>query len=134
MNDKAKLLWTIFWRTFAQLALAVVLAVQGLDWVTNEGRKSSSTVLLLGLLAAFIGAVAAVLWAWAATPAVSAIAKAFRSAAQAAAGGLAAIVLNEASDFYSLGKVLGAVLVSVIFAFAITYFQNQGAPPTPQPV
>lgn len=133
MNDQAKLLWTIFWRTFAQLALAVILAVQGLDWVTSGGRKSSSTVLLLGLLAAFIGAVASVLWAWAATPAVSAIQKAFRSAAQAAAGGLGAIVLNQASDFYNLGKVLAAVLVAVVFAFGITFFQNQGAPPPPQP-
>lgn len=123
-------LWTIFWRTFAQLALAVVLAVQGLDWVSSGGRKSSSTVLLLGLFSAFIGAIAAVLWAWSSTPAGSAIQKAFRSGAQAAAGGLAAIVINETSDFYSLSKVLTAVVVSVVFAFAITFFQNQESPPT----
>lgn len=127
-------LMSIFWRTFAQLALAVLLAVQGLEWVDSGAINVNFETLGLGLLGAFIGAVVAVLWAFGLTAAVSALDKALRSAAQAAAGGLGAIVLNEAADLFELPVVLLGIAVSVVFAFAITYLQYQGpTPPTPQP-
>jgi len=125
-------LWSIFWRTFAQLAAAALLAVQGVDFLAGD-VVNNATALGLALLMAFIGALIAVLWAFAGTPAVTAIQKAVRSAAQALAGGLGAIALNEASDLLSLPKVIVGVLVSVVLAFAITYFQNQGTVPQPTP-
>lgn len=121
-------LWQIFWRTFAQLALAALLAVQGLNWTEASDVKVNATTLGVALLAAVIGGVVAVLWAFAASPAATALEKAVRSAAQAAAGGLGAIVLNGVADVISLPAVLVGVAVSVVFAFLITYFQNQQLP------
>jgi hypothetical protein len=116
-------LWSIFWRTFAQLALAVLLAVQVPDLIDDTWIKSTGTAVGLGLLA--------VLWAWGLTPAVTALEKATRSAAQAAAGVLGAVVLNTAADLISLPKVLVGGVVTIVLAFAVTYFQNQGPVPTP---
>ena len=121
-------LWNIFWRTFAQLALAALLAVAGLNWTNIADVKVNATTLGVGLLGAVIGGVVAVLWAFGAQAAASPLEKAIRSAAQAAAGGLGAIALNSAADVVSLPTVLIGVAVSVVFAFLITYFQNQPAP------
>lgn len=121
-------LWNIFWRTFAQLALAALLAVQGLDWTNIADVKVNATTLGISLGAAALGGVVAVLWAFGASPATTAVEKAIRSAAQAAAGGLGAIVLNSMADVIALPAALLAVAVSVVFAFAVTYFQNQPAP------
>jgi hypothetical protein len=122
-------LWSIFWRTFAQLAAAALLAVQGVDFLAGD-VVNNATALGLALLMAFIGAVIAVLYAFARSPAVSALDKALRSAAQALAGGLGALILNEAADLLALPKFLLGLAVTVVLAFAITYFQNQG--PVPQ--
>jgi hypothetical protein len=124
-------LWSIFWRTFAQLALAVLLAVQVPDLVDETWIKNTGAAVGLGLLVAFIGGLVAVLWAWGLTPATTALEKATRSAAQAAAGVLGALVLNSAADLVALPKVLVGGLVTVVLAFAVTYFQNQGPVPTP---
>jgi Na+-transporting NADH:ubiquinone oxidoreductase subunit NqrB len=121
-------LWNIFWRTFAQLALAALLAVQGLDWTNAADVKVNGTTLGVALLAAVLGGLVAVLWAFAATPASTAVEKAVRSAAQAAAGGLGAIVLNTVADVVAVPALLLGIAVSVAFAFAITYFQNQPVP------
>ena len=123
-----KTLWSIFWRTFAQLALAALLAVQGLNWTDPDTVRVDATNLGIALLAAVLGGIVAVLWAYAATPAATAVEKAVRSATQAAAGGLGAIVLNSVADVLSIGHLLIAIGVSVVFAFAITYFQNQVPP------
>ncbi len=123
-------LWSIFWRTFAQLALAALLAVQGLNWTNPDDVKVNATNLGIALLAAVVGGIVAVLWAYAGTPATTAVEKAVRSAAQAAAGGLGAIVLNELGDVLELPTLLIGVAVSVVFAFFITYFQNQVPPVT----
>jgi hypothetical protein len=127
-----KSLWSIFWRTFAQLALAALLAVQGLNWQDPNTVKVNATNLGIALLGAVLGGVVAVLWAYVATPAATAVEKAIRSAVQAAAGGLGAIALNSVADVLSVGHLLVAVGVSVVFAFAITYFQNQ-VPPVTRP-
>lgn len=127
-----KALWSIFWRTFAQLSLAALLAVQGLNWTDPDTVKVNATNLGIALLAAVLGGLVAVLWAYGSSPASTAIEKAIRSAAQAAAGGLGAIVLNSVADVLTIGHLLVAVAVSVVFAFAITYFQNQ-VPPTNTP-
>lgn len=121
-------LWSIFWRTFAQLALAALLAVQGLDWTNAADVKVNGTTLGVALLAAALGGVVAVLWAFGATPATTAVEKAIRSAAQAAAGGLGALVLNSVTDVLAVPALLLGIGVSVVFAFAITYFQNQNQP------
>lgn len=122
-------LWSIFWRTFAQLATAALLAVQGLDWATSNGLKSNGIALGLALLLALIGALGAVLWSYASQPAVTAMEKALRSAAQALAGVLGAVVLNEAADLIALPKFLIGSVATVILAFAVTYFSNQGTVP-----
>lgn len=122
--------WSIFWRTFAQLALAAVLAVQGLNWTDPEEVKVNATTLGIALLAAAVGGLVAVLWAFAGSPAASATEKAVRSAAQAAAGGLGALALNSAADVLAVPTLLLGIAVSIVFAAAVTYFQNQQAPVT----
>jgi len=126
-------LMSIFWRTFAQLALAVLLAVQGVEWVNGDAMRVNVESLGLGLLGAFIGGLVAVLWAWAGTPATSALDKGLRSAAQTAAGALGALVLNTTADLFALPQVLLAAAISVVFAFAITYLQYQGPVTDPVP-
>ena|SRR6185436_17970905 len=126
-------LWSIFWRTFAQLALAALLAVQGLNWTNPEDVKVNATNLGIALLAAVVGGLVAVGWAYSGTPATTAIEKAKRSAVQAAAGGIGAIALNQVADVLAFPTLVIGVAVSVVFAFFITYFQNQ-APPAPVPV
>ena len=121
--------FAIFWRTFAQLASAAMLAVAGLSWATSQDAKANATALGLGLLLAFIGALVAVLWAFSSSPAFTALEKALRSAAQTAAGALGAIILNQVSDLFQLPPVLIAAGVSIVFAFFITYFSYQPAPP-----
>lgn len=121
-------LWRIFWRTFAQLALAALLAVQGLDWTDLADVKVNASTLGVALLAAVVGGIVAMLWAYGATEASTALEKAIRSAAQAAAGGLGAIALNTAADVVALPALLVGIAVTVVFAFGITYFQNQPAP------
>jgi len=123
-------LWSIFWRTFAQLALAALLAVQGLNWTNPDDVKVNATNLGIALLAAVVGGLVAVLWAFAGTAATTAVEKAVRSAAQAAAGGLGALALNSVADVIQVPALLIGIAVSVVFAFLITYFQNQVPPVT----
>lgn len=120
----------IFIRTFAQLALAVLVAVQGLSWATSADVRVNSTTVGLGLAAAFIGALVAALWAFAGSPATTAIAKACRSAAQAAAGALGAIALNTTSDLVSVPRILAASAAGIVLAFAVTWL-SYAAPPEP---
>lgn len=123
--------WNIFWRTFAQLAAAALIAVQGLDFVTSDGLRNNGLALGLAILAAFIGAAVAVLIAFATSPASTSLEKALRSAAEKLAGGLGVVVVSEVGDLIALPKVLLAVVVAAVLAFLITYFQNQGVVPQP---
>jgi hypothetical protein len=125
-------LWNIFWRTFAQLAGAVLLGAQALDWV-NGDKRTNILLVGLGLLAALVGAVVAVLWAFGKSPATTALEKAFRSAAEALAGGLTGLVINSQTDWVTFGSALVALGTGVVLAFGITYFQNQGTVTTVTP-
>jgi len=123
--------WKIFWRTFAQLALAVLLVIQVPDLVDSTWIRNTAEATGLGLAASLLGAVVAVLWAYIGTPAATALGKAFRSAAQALAGTLGGLVLTQTSDLLTVPKVIVGGLISIVLAFAITYFQNQGPVPPP---
>lgn len=127
--------WKIFWRTFAQLELAVVLAAQAMDWSTAGNQFALNTDKLGALsLMALLGALIAALWAWGLSPATSAIQKATRSAIQALAGGLGAITINSVADIVALKTLLVPLVLAVVFAFAVTFFQNQAPAPVPAPL
>jgi len=122
-------LWRIFWKTFAALELAVVLAAQGMDWTTDGGQYALNADKLGAMtFMAVLGGVIAVLWAWASTPAVTPLEKALRSAGQAAGAGLATIVVNSIADIVTLGALLIPLVIAVVGAFLVTYFQNQEKP------
>jgi predicted MFS family arabinose efflux permease len=122
---------TIFFRTFAQLATAVIAGAQVYDW--TNGEKSAGFALVgFGLLAALIGAVVAVLWAFVSSPATTALQKAFRSAAQAVAATLGGLAINSSADLVATKAVLVSGAIAVVLAFALTFLQYQS--PTPAPV
>lgn len=123
--------WTIGWRTFAQLAGAALLTLQGLDW-TIEGFNASSSKAGLALVLALVGALVAVGWAFVQSPAVSAVQKAVRSGVEAILGGVGAVVVNEWADVVDLERLVVPTLVAAVLAFGVTYFSyQQPAPPGP---
>jgi len=121
--------WQIGWRTFAQLAGAALLTLQGLDW-TVEGFNASSSKAGLALVLALVGALVAVGWAFVQSPAVTAVQKAVRSGVEAILGGVGAIVVNEWADVVALERLVVPTLVAAILAFGVTYFSYQ-TPKTP---
>lgn len=125
--------WSIFWRTFAQLALAALLVIQLPDLVDSTWIKNTAEATAVTLLGALIGGIVAVLWAFAGSAAVTAIDKAIRSAAQALAGTLGGVVLTSTTDVLTLPQVLVGGITATVLAFAITFFQYQGAVPEPAP-
>lgn len=127
-----KPVWQVFWKTFAQLALATALAAQGYDWASG-GRKSSFAVLGFGLLMAFLGALVAGVQVWLGSPAVTALEKAIRSFVQTIVGAIAALVINSVASVVEFTHLLVPLLISAALAFAVTYFQNQGTVVTPTP-
>lgn len=118
-----KLALQIFVRTFAQIALPVLLAAGAYTWATSDDVKANAVVVGLGLLTAFVGAVVAVLQAYAATPAATALGKAARSAVQAIVGVLATLVFNSVSDITDAGVILAGGVATVVLAFVVTYLQ-----------
>lgn len=124
---------SIFWRTFAQLALAGLLVIQVPDLVDSTWIKNTAEATGVTLLAALIGAVVAVLWAFAGSPAASAMEKAIRSAAQAVAGTLGGLVLTTTTDILTAPKVVFGGLIATAVAFGVTFLQYQGSPPVPTP-
>ena len=120
---------SLFWRTFAQLATGVLVAALGYDFVSDS--RASVSLLGLGLLAALVGAVVAVIHAYAAEPATSALQKALRSGAQAIAGTLVGLAFNAVSDLTADVHVIVGGIAAVVLSFGITFLQNQGAPPAP---
>lgn len=121
--------WSIFWRTFAQLAASALLAVQALDWVSDF--QASAEAMGLALLGALVGGLVAAGWAFVRSPAVSALDKALRSAVQALLGVVTLFAYNSVADVVSNVKLLVASIGSIIVAGLITYFQNQGTVPQP---
>jgi hypothetical protein len=128
-----KLAWQIFWRTFAQVGLPVLLAAQGYVWATTQDAKVNATTIGLGLLAAFVAAIVAVGIAYAATPAATAAGKAVRSGIEALAGVVGALVFNSVDDVLKVGTLVAGGVATVILAMAVTYFQYQ-AEPVSEPV
>jgi hypothetical protein len=116
----------IFWKTFAALAAGALLAVQGLDFATSNGLRDNGTALGLALLMALIGGLVAAGQAFVRSPASTPIQKAVRSGVQATVGVLGAVILNQSADLFDLPRVLLAGASSIVLAFFITLFQNQG--------
>lgn len=119
-------LWSIFWRTFAQLfapfVLAAVTAAQVADYnVTVTQLLVGAVVALLGALAA-VGA--AIQWGSAPTPA----AKAVRSLVEALVAGAATLTVTTVADIIALPKALWPMLLGAVGAAVLTFFQNQGDP------
>ena len=119
--------WSIFWRTFSALELAVIGAALTWDWASDF--KANVSKLLFLSLAPFIGAVAAAIYAYVRTPAVTALEKALRALAQALAGGLAVVVINEPADVVALPNLLVSLGIAAVGAFLVTFFSNQGTVP-----
>jgi len=121
--------WQILWRTFAQLAGAALLTLQGLDW-TVEGFNASSSKAGLALVLALVGALVAVGWAYVGSPATTALQKATRSAVEAILGGVGAVVVNTWADVVALDRIVVPTIVAAILAFGVTYFSYQQKPTT----
>jgi hypothetical protein len=119
--------WQIFWRTFAQLALAGVLALQGLDFTDLANVEANAFSIGVVVLAAGIGGLVAVLWAFVQSPADSALEKGLRSAAETIAGGLGALAINTGTDWVSTSRLIVGMLGAAAVAFLVTYFQYQQA-------
>lgn len=123
---------TIFARTTAGLALTALLAAQAADW-SGEGFTVSASVLGWALLAAVIGGLIAVGWAFVQSPAMTPVGKAVRSAVQALLGApIAAVVIDSTSDTHQLGDLLVPTVVLVVLAFAVSYLSNVAPAPTTQ--
>jgi hypothetical protein len=120
---------SIFWRTFAQLASAFLVTVQGYDWAVEEFEANIESVAV-GLIAALLGATVAAGWAYVRSPASTALDRSIRSAVQWVLGGLGAVVINGWADLASLPSILVPTLIGAVIAFGITFLQNQ---PAPQP-
>lgn len=119
----------IFTRTAGALALTVFLAAQTLDWSDREKVVASGSIVAFGLLAAVIGGLLAVGWAFVATPAVTALGKALRSAVQAAlAAPLAGVVITSTSDFAEVGDLVIPTIAAVVLAFVVSYLANRTPP------
>lgn len=119
-----KTYWSIFWRTFAQLAAPAVIAAQSYDWVNGDKRVNAS-LLGFALLVALVGGVTAAGYAWVNSPATTVLQKATRSAAEAALGVLVALPTNAVADVVKWPVLLVGGVSVIIGAFVITYFQNQ---------
>ena len=122
---------SIFARTAGALALTVLLAAQTLDWSDQEKVVASGTIVAFGLLAAVIGGLIAVGWAFVGTPAVTPLGKALRSGVQAlVAAPLAAVVITNVDDFATVGDLLIPTAAAVVLAFLVSYLSNKNPAPS----
>jgi hypothetical protein len=120
--------WSIFWRTFAGLATATLLAAQGYDWASGDYRAKIAQ-LGFGLLLALIGGLVAAGWAYVKSPAVTVLEKSVRSLVQYLLGAVGAVVINTTADLVTLPKLLVPGIIGAVLAFGLTYFSNQGTVP-----
>lgn len=124
--------WSIFWRSFSQMAAAFLLGVSVVDLTSDY--KTGAVLLGLGLLSAAIGGLVAAGWAFWKTPATSASEKAIRSFLEKILGGLGAVALSSTADLVALPRLLWPLLVAAFLAAMVTYFSNQGVVPSdPRP-
>lgn len=119
--------WSIFWRTFSALELAVVTAAMTWDWASDF--KANAAKLMLLTVAPFLGALGAAFYAAGKSPAVTAIGKAVRAFFQAVGGGIAVIGINSFADVIALPNLLVPLIITAVLSFAVTFFSAQGTVP-----
>lgn len=119
----------IFWRTFAALESAVILAAMGWDWATDF--KVSVSKLAFLSFAPLIGAVGAAGYAYTRTPAPTALGKAIRAFVEKAVAGVALIAVNSFADVLTLPNLLVPIVIASVLSFIFTYLSYQGQPPVP---
>jgi len=120
----------VFSRTFLVLAGAMLLAVQGLDWLDSTLIGNNVLTLGLALLSAVLGAGAAVGAAYLLRPSGSKLEKAFRAFLEKLLGGGLVLTFSSLADLVAFGKLLPALLVAAVFSFIITFISVE-PPPTP---
>lgn len=127
-----KVYWSIFWRTFTVLSASILIGAQGWDWVSDGATVANASNLGWLELGATIAALAAALWAYSRTPAVTPIGKATRAAVEALLGSVIfTATITNASDAIALEHLIVPALIGIALAFVITYFNNQGGVPQP---
>lgn len=132
MSSALKTYWSIFWRTFTVLAASILVAAQGWDWTSDGANVANASNLGWLLLGAAIGGLAAALWSYVNSPAVTPVEKAIRAAVQALLGSaFFTVTITNTSDVLALKDLIVPSAFVIVSAFLITYFNNQGG--TPQP-
>lgn len=119
--------WSIFWRTFSALELAVIGSALAWDWASDF--KATAFKLLFLSAAPFLGAVGAALYAWRKSPAVTAFAKAVRAGVEKIAAGAVLIGVNEFADVIKTPNLVVPLVVAAVGSFLVTYFSAQGTVP-----
>ncbi len=123
----------IFVRTFAALASAALVAVQGYDWAGGNAIANNGLVLALALGACVAGALIAAGWAFVRSPATSPVEKATRAFVEKVVAGVGVIAFNSVADVVALGQLLPPLLIGGAFAFAITLLSYVAPPAVPEP-
>lgn len=116
-------------RTFAQVVLAGILALQGLDWGDVGNVEANAFSIGLVVAAGLLAGVIAAGTAYARSPAATTLGKAVRSFVQAVVGGLGAVVINEGTDWVDTGHLVVGLLGTAVLAFVVTYLQYLAAEP-----
>ena len=118
----------VFARTFAQLAAAALIAVQGYDWASGNEIQDNGIVLGLALLSALIGALVAAGWAFVGSPAATPLGKAVRSGIEKVVGGVGAVAVSSVADLAELSRLVPSLLIAAALAFLITLLSYVAAP------
>jgi hypothetical protein len=113
----------IFTKTFASLAAAALVGAQAYDW-SSTGYKVSALHTGLLLLAAVIAALIAAGWAYARSPATTALQKATRQFIEVVVSGAGVLAFNEAADVVDFGKLLTTLVIGAVLSFGTTYLMN----------
>lgn len=121
--------WNVFWKTFAQLATAVLGGALLLNWADESSYAANATIVGLGLLTAAVGGLVAAGWSYVKSPAESAVEKATRSLVQFLVAGLGVVAFNSVADLTSFPKLVVPLVIGAVLSFALTFFQNQGDVP-----
>ena len=120
---------SIFLRTAGALALTALLAAQTMAW-TKDQLPASATILGWSLLAALVGGLVAVAWAFVGQPATSALGRALRSGVQALlAAPIAGAAIHSYNDVIAIGDLVVPTAAAVLIAFGVSYLSNLSPAP-----
>lgn len=119
----------VFSRTFLVMTGAVLVAVQGLQWVNPEALGNNITTLGLGLLSAVVGGVLAVAAAYLIHPSATKLEKAFRAFLEKVLAGGLVVTFSSVAELVAFGKLLPPLLIAAAFSFVITYISVEPPPP-----